>query len=306
MLSEPPLTAAAPGATDTDNPNCPSQFDGEIVLDNIWNDPIRIWNVPIRRRRVVGDISKSEAAALRALQPRWAAFGAHTLRPPSRAASGSLQPISPWPGPPATRTRAFERSREFHNEQGCQRRRSRRRIQDGAVVTVSSSSALGCPDLVLKAIGDRFEAEGHPRDITALHPIAAGDMYGVKGMDYIARDGLLKKVLAGSYPSGPSSLPMPEIWKMIVEDRVAAYNLPSGVMFDMHREAAAHRPGVLTKVGLKTFVDPVREGCAMNARGEADPMSIGSSSPATPGCTSPTSILMSASCAPPPPTNGET
>jgi propionate CoA-transferase len=27
-------------------------------------------------------------------------------------------------------------------------------------------------------------------------------------------------------------------------------------MFDMHREAAAKRPGVLTKIGLDTFVDP--------------------------------------------------
>ena len=146
------------------------------------------------------------------------------------------------------------------------------RIEDGAVVTVSSSSSLGCPDLVLKAIGARFEAEGHPRNITSLHPIAAGDMYGVKGMDYLAQDGLLNRVLAGSYPSGPSSLEMPEIWKMIVEDRVAAYNVPSGIMFDMHREAAARRPGVLTQIGLETFVDPVRDGCAMNDRGAAAPI----------------------------------
>ncbi|WP_137112926.1 acyl CoA:acetate/3-ketoacid CoA transferase [Rhodobacter sp. SY28-1] len=146
------------------------------------------------------------------------------------------------------------------------------RIPDGATVTVSSSSALGCPDLVLKALGDRFRAEGHPRGITTLHPIAAGDMYGVKGMDWIAQDGLLARVLAGSYPSGSSNLPMPEIWKMIVEDRVAAYNVPSGIMFDMHREAAARRPGVLTKVGLETFADPIREGCAMNARGAAAPI----------------------------------
>jgi acyl CoA:acetate/3-ketoacid CoA transferase len=146
------------------------------------------------------------------------------------------------------------------------------RIPDGAVVTVSSSSALGCPDLVLKALGERFEATGHPRGLTTLHPIAAGDMYGVKGMDHIAKDGLLARVLAGSYPSGPSSLPMPEIWKMIVEDRVAAYNVPSGILFDMHREAAARRPGVLTRVGMETFADPVREGCAMNARGAADPI----------------------------------
>jgi acyl CoA:acetate/3-ketoacid CoA transferase len=146
------------------------------------------------------------------------------------------------------------------------------RIPDDAVVTVSSSSALGCPDLVLEAIGQRFQAEGYPRNITTLHPIAAGDMYGVKGMEHLAQDGLLSRVLAGSYPSGPSSLEMPEIWKMIVEDRVAAYNVPSGILYDMHREAAARRPGVLTQVGLDTFVDPFREGCAMNARGADAPI----------------------------------
>ncbi len=146
------------------------------------------------------------------------------------------------------------------------------RIKDGAVVTVSSSSALGCPDKVLGALGQRFRDEGHPKAITTIHPIAAGDMYGVKGMEHLAQDGLLARVIAGSYPSGPSSLPMPDIWRMITEDRVAAYNVPSGILFDMHRDVAARRPGVLTKVGLKTFVDPLREGCAMNARGAAAPI----------------------------------
>ncbi len=146
------------------------------------------------------------------------------------------------------------------------------RIPDGAVVTVSSSSALGCPDKVLEALGARFVSEGHPRGLTMLHPIAAGDMYGVKGIDHIAQDGLIATVMAGSYPSGSSNLPMPAIWKMIVEDRIAAYNVPSGILFDMHRDVAARRPGVFTKVGLDTFVDPVREGCAMNARGAATPI----------------------------------
>jgi propionate CoA-transferase len=146
------------------------------------------------------------------------------------------------------------------------------RIADGAIVTVSSSSSLGCPDKVLEAIGARFRAEGHPRGLTSLHPIAAGDMYGVKGIDHIAQDGLLVRVIAGSYPSGSSNLPMPEIWKMVTEDRIPAYNVPSGILFDMHREAAARRPGVLTKVGMQTFVDPVREGCAMNAKGAAAPI----------------------------------
>jgi acyl CoA:acetate/3-ketoacid CoA transferase len=146
------------------------------------------------------------------------------------------------------------------------------RIPDGAVVSVSSSSGLGCPDKVLAAIGARFAAEDRPRALTMLHPIAAGDMYGIKGIDHMAKDGLIATIIAGSYPSGPSSLPMPEIWRMVVEDRVAAYNVPSGILFDMHRDAAARRPGVLTKVGLDTFVDPIREGCAMNPSAAVRPI----------------------------------
>ena len=145
-------------------------------------------------------------------------------------------------------------------------------IPDGAVVSVSSSSGLGCPDLMLKAIGERFAQTGHPREITTLHPIAAGDMSGIKGVDHIAKKGLLKRILAGSYPSGPSTAEPPLIWQMITGNEIPAYNIPSGILFDMHREAAAKRPGVLTKVGLETFVDPDRQGCAMNALAAETPV----------------------------------
>ncbi len=145
-------------------------------------------------------------------------------------------------------------------------------IPDNAVVTVSSASALGCPDAALAAIGARFESTGHPVNLTMLHPIAAGDMYGVKGIDHIARPGLLGRILAGSYPSGPSSAEPPAIWQMVGENAIPAYNIPSGILFDMHREAAAKRPGVITKVGLDTFADPRRQGCAMNAAAAAEPV----------------------------------
>ncbi len=56
---------------------------------------------------------------------------------------------------------------------------------------------------------------------------------------------------------------------MVTGNEIPAYNIPSGILFDMHREAAAKRPGVLTKVGLDTFVDPDRQGCAMNEAAKA-------------------------------------
>ena len=145
-------------------------------------------------------------------------------------------------------------------------------IPDHAVVTVSSSSGLGCPDLMLRAIGEHFDATGHPRNLTTLHPIAAGDMSGIKGIDHIAKKGLLAKIIGGSYPSGPSSAEPPLIWQMIGANEIPAYNVPSGILFDMHREAAAKRPGVITKIGLDTFVDPDRQGCAMNEAAQREPV----------------------------------
>ena len=147
-----------------------------------------------------------------------------------------------------------------------------KQIRDGATVTVNSSSGLCCPDAVLKALGERFDKEQHPRGLTMLHPIAAGDMSGIKGVDHIAKPGLISRIIGGSYPSGPSSAEPPLIWQMLGANEIAAYNVPSGIMFDMHREAAAKRPGVLTKIGLDTFVDPAHGGCAMNAKAAAAPI----------------------------------
>jgi propionate CoA-transferase len=137
-------------------------------------------------------------------------------------------------------------------------------IRDGDVVTVSSSSGLGCPDATLAGIGQRFAETSSPRNLTTVHPIAAGDMWGIKGIDHLARTGLLKRIIAGSYPSGPSSSEPPLIWQMIEDNAVEAYNLPSGVIYQLHRAAAAKQPGVLSKVGLDTFIDPRHSSGRMN------------------------------------------
>lgn len=143
-------------------------------------------------------------------------------------------------------------------------------VAPGARVSISSSSALGCPDALLAALGERFRSTGDPRGITAILPIAAGDMYGVQGVDHLAVPGLLRRVVAGSYPSGPSGLPPPAIWQLIEAGEVEAYNLPSGVLYQAHRTGAVGAPGVLTEVGLDTFVDPRHQGGRMNAHTRED------------------------------------
>ena len=137
-------------------------------------------------------------------------------------------------------------------------------IPDNAVVSISAASGLGCPDAMMRAIGERFSATGYPQQLTTIIPIAAGDMYGIDGIDHLAQSGLLKRVVAGAFPSGPSALPAPHIRYMISNNQVEAYNLPSGVLFHLQREIAAGRPGILTRVGLDTLVDPRQTGGRMN------------------------------------------
>ena len=51
---------------------------------------------------------------------------------------------------------------------------------------------------------------------------------------------------------------------MAVENRIEAYNLPLGIVSQLYREIAGAKPGMLSKVGLRTFVDPRQQGGRIN------------------------------------------
>ena len=58
--------------------------------------------------------------------------------------------------------------------------------------------------------------------------------------------------------------------RLAEEEQIEAYNIPQGVMAQMLRDMAAKGPGVITKIGLDTFVDPAREGGKMNRSAKKD------------------------------------
>ncbi len=140
-----------------------------------------------------------------------------------------------------------------------------RLIPSGATVTVSSSAAQLVPDSVLAGIEARFQATGEPHGLTVVFPVAVGDSFGTVGLDHLAYPRLIKRLIGGSYVNGPASKPAPKIYAMILNDQVEAYNLPLGVLMHLHRDIAAKKPGVITKIGLGTFVDPRDRGGRMNA-----------------------------------------
>ena len=53
--------------------------------------------------------------------------------------------------------------------------------------------ALAAPTPCWRRSAAASSASGHPRNLTTLHPIAAGDMWGIKGIDHLAKPGLLAR-----------------------------------------------------------------------------------------------------------------
>lgn len=135
-------------------------------------------------------------------------------------------------------------------------------IPNGA--TVASAGVIGwvTPDQVLAALGRRFDETASPRDLTFYFPCGTGDAMGIKGMDHVAREGLMKRIVSGSYinPVDPVTGKRPELMRLIRENLIEAYSWPIGATMHWLREVARKSPGYITRVGLGTYADPRHGG----------------------------------------------
>lgn len=134
---------------------------------------------------------------------------------------------------------------------------------DEAVALVpDNATILICPmpsEEVFPAFGRSFEATGRPRGLTIVYAAGLGPFSEERrGMNHFAYPGMLKRVIAGHI--GLNHL----LVKMIATNQCEGYNLPQGVMTQLFRETAAHRPGLVTKIGIGTFVDPRIDGGKLN------------------------------------------
>jgi len=130
-------------------------------------------------------------------------------------------------------------------------------IRDEDVITTTGFVQSCIPEALHAALETRFVETGTPQDLTLIMCAGAGDSKGL-GTGRLHHERLLKRVIAANFGR------MPKVAEAAQANKICGYNLPQGVISQLYRACAAGQPGLFSKVGLHTYVDPRLGGGKVN------------------------------------------
>jgi propionate CoA-transferase len=132
-----------------------------------------------------------------------------------------------------------------------------KRIKDGSTVGVGGMGLAGWPEEIGRAIAENYKETGHPAGLNLKQGCAMGD-WKYRGTTVLGIEGLVTK-WCGAHIGSSFALN-----ELVLANKIECHCLPQGVIVNLWREIAAGRPGIISKVGLGTFIDPRIQGGKMN------------------------------------------
>lgn len=136
-------------------------------------------------------------------------------------------------------------------------------IKDNCVIAISGFNLATTPEYLILELYRHYNEFGHPKNMfivsdalpatpnRALDSIAE-TIYKDENQEFLR--GMLMPFLGFS----------PWLQRLVIDNRIEFYGWPIGITAYWFREVASGRPGLITKIGIGTFLDPTKEGGALN------------------------------------------
>lgn len=129
-----------------------------------------------------------------------------------------------------------------------------RTVPDGATIIIGGSGAgHALPQLFIDTLAEIYVEDGSPKGLTTVRVVGIGD-FADRGFSQLALPGLMRRTIGSNIGNEP------RLGELIEQGEIEAYSFPQGVLSQLCREIAGGRPGLITAVGLDTYVDPRQTG----------------------------------------------
>lgn len=131
-------------------------------------------------------------------------------------------------------------------------------VKNNDVISISALLVANLPSEILKHLTEQYDKTGKPNNLTFMVANDISDYHGGYDLDSFVSRGMVKRLITSLITASPKTI------QAIKNNEIEAYFFPQGVLATQYRMHSFSSPGMISKIGLNTVVDPRNTGGRAN------------------------------------------